>query len=475
MKRIIKNLPIVIMALTFFWACDSEKESFPPPVSETGFPEDVQRIISDNCATSGCHSDIDPQNGLDLTTYRKLFEGSKARPLNSGGTYGGEVVVPFNPEKSLLYQMINNEASVQMPFNGSPLNDEQINTLKSWIENGARDRDGNTPFPNPSYQVYVCNQDDEAISVIDGEAQVVSRVYLTDFTDATDSPHMVKVHGNYFYVTYITAGLFVKFNRETGAIEGQLGELEFPGMIQITQDGNKAFVSRSSSAPGSYNTIYSIDLNSMILLNEILLPVSGIPHGIALSSDDKMLYVANLTADRLSIIDAEQETFLDEFLIGNQEEHEPMQTTLSPDDRYLYIATRKSGKLLIFDTVEKQIVREISVGAGAMHISVTMDGSIIYLPSMMMNTVNYIEFDGTNWTKIIEITHPAFQQPHGTVLSPGEKYLYVSSRNTSGNFEPAYSVKGESNLGTVGVINTETNQVEKILEIETYGAGMDVY
>ncbi len=462
---------LIVTFLVLFIGCE-DKESFPEAANESGFPDDVNQILSNNCATSGCHSDVSPQNGLDLTAYKQLFAGSSARPLKTGGAYGGEVVVPFNSEKSLLFQMIKGNTSVQMPYNQSPLSSDQINSIETWIDNGAVDSDGNPPFPNPSYNIYVCNQKGDAISVIDGDAKVVSRVFETDFSDALDSPHMAKVFGDYLYVTFISAGLFVKYDKETGQNLGQVEQLEFPGMIMINSDGSKAFVSRSSSAPGSYNTIYSIDLMNMTLSDEILLPVSGIPHGIALSSDDKLLYVANLTANRISIVNAETEEWVEDFVLSQDADQEPMQTALSPDDNYLYISGRKTGNLLVFDTQQKEIVEVLNVGTGPMHIAVSKDGSKIYVPSMMANTVSFVEYDGTSWSIVNTVTHPAFQQLHGCVLSPDDNYLYVSSRNSSGNFEPAYPVSGESGIGNIGIINTANAQVEKILEIETYGAGM---
>jgi DNA-binding beta-propeller fold protein YncE len=370
--------------------------------------------------------------------------------------------------------MIKGSASVRMPFNSNPLSENEITVIKDWIDNGAADESGAIPFSNPSYRVFVCNQKADAISVIDGDAKLVSRVYDTDFSEINDAPHMVAVYGDYFYVTYIADGSFVKFNKETGEILGRVEQLEFPGMIMITSDGAKAFVSRSSSAPGSYNSIYSIDLKSMTVINEILLPVSGIPHGIALSPDDKTLYVANLTANRISLVNAETDSFIEDLSFSSTVDHEPMQAALSPDGKYLYLSARATGKLLIVDTEQLSLVKEVMVGMMPMHIAVSNDGSKIYVPSMMMNTVSLVEFDGTDWNKTKEITNPAFQQIHGCALSPDNNYLYVSSRNVNGNFVPAYQVQGESNLGTIAIINTSSFTVEKVLEIETYGAGIAV-
>lgn len=465
----------VTLFLLFLISCSDDKIVQPDESNKNGFESaEVAQIFSDNCSTSGCHDSNNPENGLSITSHSNLMKGSSARPLNSGGLYGGDVIVPFNSKRSLLYQMISGNASVQMPFQRAALSQEEVVTIKNWIDDGAKDEFGAVPFSNPSYRVFVCNQRSDAISVIDGDEKVVSRVYETDFSELNDAPHMIKVYGNYFYVTYITAGRFVKFDKHTGEIIGQVEQLEFPGMIMINSTGSKAYVSRSSTAPGLFNSIYVIDLSSMSLSNEILLPVSGIPHAISLSPDDKILYVANLTANRISIIDTESDSFQQDVLLSQSENHEPMEIEISPDGKYLYISGRASGKLVILDTEQLTVVKEIMVGMMPMHIAISQDGSRIYVPSMMTNTVNVIAYDGNDWIRTSQITHPGFTQLHGCELSPDDNYLYVSSRNTSGSFVPAYTVNGESNHGTIGIINTQTLQVEKLLEIEEYGAGIAV-
>jgi YVTN family beta-propeller protein len=310
--------------------------------------------------------------------------------------------------------------------------------------------------------------------VIDGDNKIVSRVIDVSSTPNIDAPHMVKVKDGFLYATLISDGKFLKINTSDYQTAGEVSGLDFPGMIMLTNDGTKAYVSRSSSAPGSYSTIYVINIQQMSLIKEIVLPVSGIPHGIVLSPDNSKLYVANLTKNRISIVNTQTDEFVEDILLSATEDHEPMQTNISPDGQYLYVSARGTGRLLVVDTGTNSLIEEVPVGMMPMHIAVSSSGEKIYVPSMMGNFVSTVVKSGNTWTKTGEITHPAFSMLHGADLTADDKYLFVSSRNLNGNFEPAYKVNGEGLTATVGIINTENGQVEKILEIEEYGAGLTV-
>jgi DNA-binding beta-propeller fold protein YncE len=93
---------------------------------------------------------------------------------------------------------------------------------------------------------------------------------------------------------------------------------------------------------------------------------------------------------------------------------------------------------------------------------------------MMMHDVNVIQKNGKSWTKIKEITHPGFRMLHGCDITSDDRYVYVSSRNDDGGFRPYFSVTGENNPGTVGIIDTQTDEVIKLIEIEEFGTGLVV-
>ncbi len=471
-----KILPLTIIMLVMLNSCKLKDDNGTEPVEQpdNGFEtKAVAAVFAQNCALSGCHAGTNPQDGLSMKTYADLMRGSSSRPLKAGGTTGGEVVIPFNSGKSLLYQFLIGNAAHQMPLNNS-LSADEISTVRNWIDNGTRNNAGEVPFLNSSYRVFVCNQGSDLISVIDGDDLVVSRLIDVNQSNNIDAPHMVKIKDGFLYATLISAGKFLKIRLSDYQIVGEVTGLDFPGMIMITNDGTKAYVSRSSTAPGSYSSIYAINIQQMVLLREILLPVSGIPHGIALTPDNSTLYVANLTRNRISIVNTLTDNFINDIVLSTTVDEEPMQTAVSPDGAYLYISARGTGKLLIVETSTNTLFAEVNIGMMPMHIAINSTGNKIYVPSMGGGFVAVVEKNGTVWTKTNEISNPSFSMLHGIDITPDDKYLFVSSRNLDGSFVPVYPVAGESNRANVAVINTVTEKVERILEIEEYGAGLVV-
>ncbi len=88
------------------------------------FKDDIQAIISGNCAMNGCHGD-DRQSEFSLTSYSKV--------MDEGDITAG------NAKASKFYKvLLINFGEEKMPPNG-PLTDVQIKKVFLWIEQGAKD------------------------------------------------------------------------------------------------------------------------------------------------------------------------------------------------------------------------------------------------------------------------------------------------------------------------------------------------
>jgi len=456
MKIIFYSLLITAAALLIFSSCTKNENPIIVIVDENnnGFEtKEVAEVFAIKCATSGCHVGSSPSSGLSLENYELTLKGSNKR---SGGTvqnYGGDVVIPFRLDESLLNQFIFDNVTPMAPHE-------------------VKDNNGAPPFQVPSFRVYVCNQASDKVSVIDGSSRVVSGIIDLDMIQNPESPHMVKEKGDFIYVTLIASQKFLKIRKSDFVTVSEVNGITKAGMIQISPDGSKAYVSRSSTSDPIFNTIFVIDLAAMTTIKEILMPAPGVPHGLALTPDGSTLYVANLTLDRISIIDAINDEYVDDIVLPQGTE--PMQTAISPDGAYLYISARGTEKLLVIETTSNTIFSEVNLKSKPMHIAVSSDGNKLYVGSMGDNVVQVITKSGTTWSMTKEISHPGFSMLHGTDLSADDKYLFVSSRNTNGNFATHFTVGGEGPSGTLGIIDTQSEEVVKLIEIEEHGAGLVV-
>lgn len=99
-----------------------------PPASDTpaaasvNFANDVMPILQSRCFN--CHGGRDIEEGLSFASYETLMAGSK----------NGPVIVPGDPDNSLLIQQLLNG---KMPKRGPKLTPAQVQILIDWVLGGA--------------------------------------------------------------------------------------------------------------------------------------------------------------------------------------------------------------------------------------------------------------------------------------------------------------------------------------------------
>ncbi len=112
-----------------------------PTGSGSKFSENVLPILATRCATAGCHGNVAPAAGLDLTpgvAYANLMLPATQNPDFAR-------VTPGNPTNSYLVVKLNTNgiSGLQMPLDptspsgSSPLSPEEIEVIRTWISYGA--------------------------------------------------------------------------------------------------------------------------------------------------------------------------------------------------------------------------------------------------------------------------------------------------------------------------------------------------
>ena len=99
--------------------------------SGVSYSKDVQPILAKNC--SECHAPGGKgfeASGLDTTSYQALMKGGKFGPL----------VKPGDALTSALNILVEGRAhsSIRMPHGREKLPDKDIETLKAWVNEGAK-------------------------------------------------------------------------------------------------------------------------------------------------------------------------------------------------------------------------------------------------------------------------------------------------------------------------------------------------
>jgi hypothetical protein len=125
---------------------------------EPSFESIYAQILVPSCGASRCHDNIDSAEDLDLvgappsdasradflaflTTLLDGFSGARAQG-SVCRTEGWQLLVPGDPESSLLYAKVSAESSAdvcgsKMPLAGNPLSEQRLCALREWIACGA--------------------------------------------------------------------------------------------------------------------------------------------------------------------------------------------------------------------------------------------------------------------------------------------------------------------------------------------------
>lgn len=489
MKTIIIFLTLTIIILIS--GCGKERPTEPNTPSidanNNGFESyEVAKIFVDNCSGSGCHSGSTPAHNLSLMSWSEMIKGAKGRNVDTSGAhhkisasddvYGGEAVIPFNSKRSLLYRLISGDVadSLRMPLGKNPLSENQIATIKNWIDNGARSNSGKLPSEISANDIFITNQAGDEVSVIDSDLKIVKRIISVDlnasFIDLPD--HLARKNG-FLYVGLVGANRLLKIDILTNQIVAQTTNIESPGMIVFSSDAKKAFVSKSPLAAGSNTGVYIIDTETMTRTGEIILPAAGVPHALAITPSG-LLAIADMTRDVIYLYNTITNDYED--IINIQPgpfPHGPIHAYTTFDGKYLFVSCRYSNFVIVYDLTTKQEFARVPLGDHPMQIAITKDGTKAYVAIFHDAKVKVLKKAGSVWFVDAVISHDAMRDVWGIDLTPDEKYIIAVSSNEEDTYKPRYKPKSKTRISNVVFINASTLEVKKIIDVDSYASGVN--
>lgn len=466
-----------LLLLVIAIGCEKDKApvGFEPEIdyskiTDIVYSKHVQPIFTRNCVS--CHSGNNASVGLKLDSWNNLIKGSDH----------GEAIIPFDPENSMMMELFNKLTNGPHPLErgADTLSQAAVDFLERWIDEGAKNDNGEAPYQNSTNRLYVCNQDAGMISVIDADAKVVIRnIKLTDLGySSAPKPHdtAVEPDGEHWYVSLIGDGKVLKFDKNYNFI----AEADFPaaGLLAMHPTKDLLYVGHTLSIPNVPQDIGAITRSTMNLQ-----PITLIyerPHAFIADHAGRYVYSASLTQNRYGVIDTDTNPAELAGVISFPGNHVLVQMNISPDDQEIYVSSQLTAQLLVLDSSDPlnlSIVDSIPVGEAPWHPKFTPDGQRVYVGNNASHTVSVVN----TATRTVEATIGAgdgsdgLAQPHGLVVSPDGQYVYVTNRNVNGNYTPRYNLGDNANAGTVVVISTAANAIEKVIEIEEFPSGISIY
>ncbi|MEM6645630.1 MAG: hypothetical protein AAF730_05220 [Bacteroidota bacterium] len=498
-------LPLLLIGALSACSSSNVVTTQAPQLAEAGpsFASDIQPLLQNKF---GFLASLEP--GLRFNSYETLLQGSD----------NGQVLIPFDADRSPLVQYAEKE--------NSGVSAAEVQVLRSWIDAGARGDDGAVPFADATNLLYVCNQYEAAISVIHMDRnQVIRTVYLSEFGyDKNASPHHTAVSsdGAHWYVSLIGASKVLKFNRQNELVG--TADFETPGMLAMAPGDETLYVARSMMAVNPPQRIGMIEVDGMKA--EELDVFFARPHALAMQPDGEVVYTASLAENRIAALRPAEEEI--ELVSVDGPTQTFVQFAVSPDGSRMMAGGEISGQVIFFDTStpdQPKEIKRVDVGSRPWHPVYSPDGKYVYFGNQGENTVTVMDAEAMTIHKVIE--NDGFAEPHGIAIRPDGRYLYVANRNLKGTYEPRinrtamatktmdhstmdHSTMDHSNMdhsqmdhgdkenegmdhstmdhggmdhggmkmersglgGTIVVIDTQTMDVARVLEVGEYPSGM---
>ncbi len=474
-------------------ACDSGTSSRNDPGS---FPPAIDSILHKHCAIPGCHVPDEDEHlrlihndgGLDLTSWSGLFRG---------GAHGA-VIVPYQSRFSDLVKHISGESSSRMPPAGyDTLSPFDVQRIIDWIDEGAPSKNGNIPYEDATQRIYVTNQVDDVISVIDAVSHLVIRIFdIGDLPAYAEIPHGVTVGngGRYFYITMLAGvGEVFKYDAFSGEYIGKATLSKPLALAGLSKDGEKLYIASNflvNNPNRDEGSITVLRTSDMSIRKSI--PVGPNPHGVTVSRDGKFVYAMSVMSDRIYVIDSMTDSVLQTFDMADDAGlgwYAPYHIALGPaelsgKETVVFVSCSGTNEIRFFERTEDDrffLVDSVAVGYTPIGADVTPDGQWIYVANYGDSSVSILRKDGNRYvvdrilreSQISKDEVHRFSGPLAVRISADGSFAYVTNRNKNGSVPPHHG--GGGGPGFLSVIDTHTHQIVRTIELPPDAYTIDLW
>jgi PQQ-dependent catabolism-associated beta-propeller protein len=249
-------------------------------------------------------------------------------------------------------------------------------------------------------ELYVALSGDNAIGVFDPKTLKRLRTLPSG-----DDPEAFAVHpaGNIYIANEDDA--------KTSVIDPATGELltEIPVGIEpegvaVSADGSRVAVTSEST-----NMVHLISVPEHRLVANIL--VGARPRSATFSRDGRLLYVTSEINGEVSRIDMQTHEVAASMLLGDVSA-KPKDVLLNRDESKLYVAGGRANRIYVIDAASLRVQNTIPVGERVWGLALTRDASRLYTTDGASHTVSVID----TATDAVIATIPVGKFPWGVAI-----------------------------------------------------------
>lgn len=251
-----------------------------------------------------------------------------------------------------------------------------------------------------------------------------------------DGPHNIAVSrdARSYYVTIAHGtpyGSLWKLATGSDSVEGRAPVEYFPTTIGLTPDGQYAFVA-NSDFHGDHprtNVVSVIHTSTMTRITDI--PACDMPHGVKVNHAGTRVYVSCMHSDELLELDVGTLSVVRRAPTGAGHSMASMASggcaptfvAVSPDDRRLYVACNTGNTLQVWETASFTKVTEIPVGHGAYNVEPSPNGKLVIVTNKKDQSISLV--DAASLKELARIP-TSKKVVHGVAYSPDGRVAYIS-------------------------------------------------
>lgn len=186
-----------------------------------------------------------------------------------------------------------------------------------------------------------------------------------------------------------------------------------PHEVVATPDGRFAF---SADFEGRNNTVSVIDLEQQSLAASIKMDPYYKPHGLAITKDGTKLYVTCEASRTIGEIDVATQKIARTFKLNVDNAH---MLAISPDEKWLFVTSQWDNNVTIIDLAKGTTRKTIATGAGAEGVTFTPDGKEAWVVNRVWQTLAIINMETLKKEQTMSCEHNpmrALVTPDGTTI-----------------------------------------------------------
>lgn len=183
-----------------------------------------------------------------------------------------------------------------------------------------------------------------------------------------------------------------------------------PKVVQVTPDNKYILVSNWCS--------YTVTVISTATGKTVRsIKIGPYPRGIAVSSDSRYAFVAEMGGSHIYRIDLANFK-KSSIAIGSN----PRAIELSPDGSRLYATLNASGRVVAWDLNQAKVFKSVATGKAARSLAISSDGTALFVVNFKSGTVSKLRTDQMKVTQTIRVC----AQPIGVTFDSSTSRTWVA-------------------------------------------------